>query len=154
MVLPQCQLCYCSECVLIWVLGILHVQLLLLKSQLKWCLMFTRKNVLPVFSSAVIWNMTTPLCYFRFLSTSLCFLLRETRNCVTPPSLLLKTGTIISHAKEEALVGELVFFCITAKLCILLCMKIRIITMVTLKWEDSMQGVSWCIFLVLRNLAY
>jgi len=29
----------------------------------------------------------------------------ETHYCVPLPSVLLKTGTIISHAKEESLVG-------------------------------------------------
>ncbi len=56
---------------------------------------------------SLLFSLSLHLSQSVFLS--LCFLLREARNCVTPPSLLLKTGTIISHAKEEALVGDLVF---------------------------------------------
>jgi len=67
------------------------------------CFLFPFSSRLKHDQRSVIFSFFLHLSQSVFLS--LCFLLMETHYCVPLPSVLFKTGTIISHAKEESLVG-------------------------------------------------
>lgn len=100
------------------------------------CFPFPFSSRLKHDQRSVIFSFFLHLSQSVFLS--LCFLLMETHYCVSLPSVLLKTGTIITHAKEEELVGGIYSWA----LC----------SVVYQRWCLFWNGNSMQEYLIMRNL--